>query len=289
MENNEIYYDTEFIEGMQDKRFLGIKIGKTNPTIDLISIGMVKQDGKEYYAVSKDFNLKEAWNRWDGEYHDQSGFAKQYGFPPRKKYWIRENVLLPIFRDFIIKSEDLWHAYSKEEEYNNFLDAVNNGESDHLFTYKRFKRMLEKYGKSRNDIAEDVFTFCTGEEMTLEKVRYYKPNITPVKLYAYYSSYDHVALCWIFGKMIELPDGFPMYTTDLKQIMDENQAKRDVLAKEQVDYQMKMMEKGIFPNINFEHSLKNHHMFPKQENEHNALSDARWNKKLHDFLKKMSF
>lgn len=39
-----IYYDCEFIE---DGR-----------TIDLISIGMVREDGAEYYAVSSEFNLK---------------------------------------------------------------------------------------------------------------------------------------------------------------------------------------------------------------------------------------
>ena len=54
------FLDTEFIEGNQ-KRFFG----KTKPTIDLISIGMVAEDGREYYAISKDFNLKEAWNRYD--------------------------------------------------------------------------------------------------------------------------------------------------------------------------------------------------------------------------------
>ena len=37
----------------------------SKPTIDLISIGIVSSDGSEYYAISKDFNLKEAWNRVD--------------------------------------------------------------------------------------------------------------------------------------------------------------------------------------------------------------------------------
>ena len=62
------FYDTEFLEGKQDRRFLGIKYGKTLPTIDLISIGIVCEDGREYYAISKDFNLKEAWNRFDLNY-----------------------------------------------------------------------------------------------------------------------------------------------------------------------------------------------------------------------------
>jgi len=55
------FIDTEFLEGTQDKTFLGFKYSKTKPTIDLISIGIVAEDGREYYAISKDFNLKEAW------------------------------------------------------------------------------------------------------------------------------------------------------------------------------------------------------------------------------------
>jgi hypothetical protein len=33
------FLDTEFVEGSQDKTFMGIKYGKTKPTIDLISSG----------------------------------------------------------------------------------------------------------------------------------------------------------------------------------------------------------------------------------------------------------
>ena len=57
---NNYYLDTEFLEGPQSKKFLGIKYGETKPTIDLISIAIVAEDEREYYAVSKDFNLDEA-------------------------------------------------------------------------------------------------------------------------------------------------------------------------------------------------------------------------------------
>lgn len=46
-----IYYDTEFVED--------------GSTIDLVSIGMVAEDGREYYAVSSQFDLKRfAANEW---------------------------------------------------------------------------------------------------------------------------------------------------------------------------------------------------------------------------------
>lgn len=41
-----------------------------------------------------------------------------------------------------------------------------------------------------------------------------------VELWAWYSAYDHVALAQLFGRMIHLPDGVPMYTRDLRQEYD---------------------------------------------------------------------
>lgn len=37
------------------------------------------------------------------------------------------------------------------------------------------------------------------------------------EFWGYYADYDWVVFCWIFGKMIDLPKGFPMYCRDLKQ------------------------------------------------------------------------
>ena len=90
------FLDTEFLEGTQKSFF-----GKTKPTIDLISIGIVSEDGREYYAISKDFNLKEVWNRWDGEYYEQTAYEKYHQFPMKKKYWIRENILKPIWSEIV--------------------------------------------------------------------------------------------------------------------------------------------------------------------------------------------
>ncbi len=76
--------------------------------------------------------------------------------------------------------------------------------------------------------------------------------------------------------MMDLPNGFPMYCIDLKQILDEK-------ARVYEDH---------FTNGNetFETRLsfikaKDH--YPEQENEHHALADAKWNKKLHEFLKQL--
>jgi hypothetical protein len=89
------YLDTEFIEGQQSLRLFGIPT-KSLPTIDLISIGIVSQDGREYYAVSKTLILKKRGieiKRDHGTAYNSYGEKLQV-----KEFWIRENVLKPIWR-----------------------------------------------------------------------------------------------------------------------------------------------------------------------------------------------
>lgn len=65
------------------------------------------------------------------------------------------------------------------------------------------------------------------------------------EFWAYFCSYDWVALCQMYGTMMDLPAGWPMFCRDLKQ---------------------SAMEQGV-PNLQ--------EAVPQQD-EHNALADARW-------------
>jgi 3'-5' exoribonuclease-like protein len=49
------------------------------------------------------------------------------------------------------------------------------------------------------------------------------------EIWGYYADYDWVVFCWLFGRMIQLPDGYPMFCRDLKQLMVENSVPSDVL------------------------------------------------------------
>ena len=66
--------DFEFLEGDIPVKIFGLNIPKwlikPNNTIQPISIGLVSSDDREYYAISKDFNLYEAWNRLEMKYND---------------------------------------------------------------------------------------------------------------------------------------------------------------------------------------------------------------------------
>ncbi len=105
-------------------------------------------------------------------------------------------------------------------------DWVKANVLPHLGTGSRMRRA---------DIAKELIRFC-GE----------KPE-----LWGYYADYDWVVLCQLFGAMIDLPKGWPMFCRDVIQ-----------LCKEMGNPQL-----------------------PKQEHSvHNALADARHTRTMHEWL-----
>ena len=208
------FLDTEFLEGTQKKWF-----AQTKPTIDLISIGIVAEDGREYYAISKDFNLKEAWNRYDEksnmDYKPNFGGGSDGHYNPQfiREYWIRDNVLKPIFIELRAKEVE---EYNIALRRNVILDFPT-----YSFCFRAFKRLINKYGKSNKQIAEEVKHFIANRHIGSDKEQWILDLDTKdVQFYGYYSDYDWVVFCWLFGRMIDLPKGFPMFAFDLKLGID---------------------------------------------------------------------
>ena len=257
------YLDTEFLEGPQNKKTFGINY-KTPPTIDLISIGIVSDDDREYYAISKDFNLSEAWGRFQIEQY--SGDMRNKFPKGNKVYWIRENVLKKVFNDLLKIEISEYHSYEDE-----FAEAPSSD-----FTYRRLKELISRYGKTNKEIAAEIITFCNPKSLKarLCGIEVIEPVDFPV-FYAYYADYDWVVFCWLFGSMMNLPKGFPMYCRDLKQIIDEKASS--------------FTDKWIDENQEFDARLiyiKRMPGYPKQDQSkaHSAIDDARWNKLFHEFL-----
>ena len=228
------YIDTEFHEYKKN----GIN------TIELISIGIIDQAGRTYYAVCNEFNVEDAW---DNE-------------------WLQENVLKTL-TSFDASSD-------AKEQLGSFL--INEG-------------------KSKSQIAEEILTFINKPTMPDSEGREQPVPYHPPQFYAYYADYDWVVFCWLFGSMIDLPKGFPMYCRDLQQLKDE---KIDIW-NEKVNNR-----KTMHPNVVREYNtvlkstyindcdfmindFKWHPEYPTQDKEHNALNDAVWNYKLHNFLNKI--
>lgn len=251
------YIDTEFLEGKQKESFpISLFRKETPETIDLISIGIVAEDGREYYAISKDFNLREAWNR----------------------EWIRNNVLFPIYWE-LVQQEDPIRADEKFGNYGNFEGYITRHFKNQ---YKYFKKLINKYGKTNKQIVEEL----AGKHNPLSFIKREGQvgGGTSIKFYAYYADYDWVVFCWLFGNMIELPSGFPKYCIDLKQTTDE-------VANKVTDSAIKL-QLGIPNDANIKKAtlkekleyLKRIPSYPTQVNEHNALADAKWNRELYKFL-----
>lgn len=95
--------------------------------------------------------------------------------------WLRENVLrwLPITLDFTMANERLNAHVQWNDEHPDY-GAI----------------------RTLDEIAEMVEDFVLA-----------KPD---PQLWAYYAAYDHVLYAQLFGAMIDLPPGMPMFTMDLR-------------------------------------------------------------------------
>ena len=240
------YIDTEFHE--YHRKVITDSFGLTHvliPTVDLISIGIVSDDDREYYAICSDCCLKDAWENW----------------------WLKENVLRSIF--------DHYRGYYWRDDYLPFgLDK---------FCLKTMQILFKTFGFSRTEIAQQLtqfvypqsyyeeagiisdLNFCsamthadiqTHENIQSKFTKEIANKFSWPVFYGYYADYDWVVFAQLFGNMISLPTGFPMYCKDLKQYLDDL---------------------NIF-------NVTEHPDYPKQEIKHNALEDARWNKELHRFI-----
>jgi len=266
------YIDTEFNEGFH-KAFM-----KPNRHfIDLISIGIVAEDGREYYSIAKEFDIYAAFNKHEvkvnSEFKPQQAEG-EYNPMYIKEYWLRDNVLKPIW----------FELYTKEYEAGVNIEFTNEA-ADNNFTYLNFKKLIKKYGKTNKQIAEEIEKFVgkcsiTSAETDLKLFTEGIQIIEKPEFYAYYADYDWVAFCSLFGSMMQLPSNFPMFCKDLKQTLDETQ--ESWLEYSETEQNSYCLNNKLY---SVEQDLKCLSNYPKQENEHNALEDAKWNKKLHEFLK----
>lgn len=62
----------------------------------------------------------------------------------------------------------------------------------------------------------DARLLANRREMREKILKYFMDRPKP-ELWAWYAAYDHVALCQIFGPMVNLPSAIPQHTGDLRQ------------------------------------------------------------------------
>lgn len=132
---SKVFYDTEFLER------------GSNFPIDLISIGMVREDGAELYLINKDAPWLEI----------------------NKHEWLMKNVV-----PYLESGTGVWMP--------------------------------------KAEMRKPIYDFLMEPMLTNKK--------DWPELYAWYASYDHVCLAQIFGRMIDMPPGLPMYTHDVRSLAD---------------------------------------------------------------------
>lgn len=235
------FIDTEFNEDFHAPFF-----GRRRHFIDLISIALVAEDGREYYAISKDFDLKAAWNKMDRD----------------GKYWLRDNVLAPIHKDLYAMETRI-----TKEHFPNLID----------FSYEGLRNLIKWHGKTNEDIKEDILDF-TG---TLQDIGG-RTDRNP-EFYGYYCDYDWVVFCTLFGKMIDLPPTYPKYCRDIKQMLDEvaERTLDTIKFKLWTHIHDCSTDSSMQNALKYLKSLAG---YPRTIEHHNALGDARWTKNLYDFV-----
>lgn len=239
------FIDTEFIEGFHKPLF-----GKKRHFIDLISIGIVAEDGRKYYAISNEYNYRDA---------DE---------------WVQKNVIIPMYIKEINGdqrnrySADNFQFYvgkSLSKIRSEVIEFINPAIQDLIDTFTRHDSWQEDYYKKEFAYIKEHNTKISDHYYKSGSDGYVKNRAliyNQPEFYGYYADYDWVLFCSLFGRMIDLPKGFPMYCRDLKQMLDE---KQEGIKGDAVEF-------------------KNRPDYPKQENEHNALADAKWNYELYKFL-----
>jgi hypothetical protein len=111
----------------------------------------------------------------------------------------KENLEAPLgLANKFVKENVFPHLELCKHPFNSFLKRVKLINSDSPV------RLL-------TDIQLDLLNFIRRETDELTKM--------PI-FWGYYSDYDWVLFSQIFGSMINLPKGFPLYCRDLKQLMD---------------------------------------------------------------------
>lgn len=224
------FFDCEFIEGFHKPLF-----GKKRHFIDLISIGIVCDDGRTYYAISKEYDFKKA------------------------DAWVANNVILPIWMDL----PSFKQMHTRVDSFHKYVGKTNK-EIAHDIVQFIHAPILKQY--------DDGMSFSDDLLKQLYDVQRHPAH----EFYGYYSDYDWVLFCSLFGRMIDLPKGFPMYCIDLKQAIDDK-------AKIYMD-----LPENFGAPVSLNETLtyyKAKPNYPIQRNEHNALADAKWNFELYKFLK----
>ena len=206
--------------------FLDTEFDEQAGQIGLISIGIVREDGKELYLQACDF------------------------WPWEVSPWVREHVFpgllhCPHIQHALLQQDDTslqgnaW-AHLKQCVYVQPASGIVGSHGIQL-TPRLEKPYPDCFWRSRREMAQEIQAFIDPQR---------DPHID---LVAWCGSYDHVALCQLYGGMMKQPAGWPHHILDFQWLLQV-------------------------------YGIKDEELPPQETGLHNALHDARHLRRLWDLV-----
>lgn len=154
--------------------------------IQMISIGIVCEDGRSYYALSKDFNSRKA---------------------PQD---VLENVIVPVCNEFIAQ------APAKTQDTISYIVKKKS-------VYMGVVAVQVHCGKDASTMAKEIADFLTYRHITVQDPEVGPKTIDgngkPLEIWGYGCEFDWVAICGLFGGLRKIPEQFPHFPLDLAQLI----------------------------------------------------------------------
>jgi hypothetical protein len=169
------FLDTEFIEDGQ--------------TIELISIGVVSDDGHELYLCNSDCDLSRSGD-----------WVRAHVLPhlPEKKWELRKDPWFSMMR----RHKDAGHCYYLSSRQCSRAHLVRPAYGEAEIVPKPLLPWATKL-----DLRSHLCAF----------IQEHTPKGNRPEFWMYHGAYDWVVVCQLFGRMIDLPSGWPHHFMDLKQ------------------------------------------------------------------------
>jgi len=235
------FIDSEFIESFHKPFF-----GKRRHFIDLISISLIAEDGRKYNAISSEYRFRDASD------------------------WVKENVIRPLYsnkvsglgRQFI--HPDNFHKQpgigkSNAQIAKEIVAFVNPG-----LNYPESAHAVSEVGKGEN-----LYDHFEKHDVAVINGHY----VARPQFYADYADYDWVLFCSLFGTMMDLPAGFPMFCNDIQQMFN------DTVRMEMRHNRVPMSRFDEYSKL-----FKERPEYPKEENCHLSEYDVRYCKDQYDYF-----
>jgi hypothetical protein len=159
--------ETSFFDNSKSFCFM-----KPKNELQIISFEIKNKDEDVYFGVSKEFNIKKGWDKVTTVETFNNDGSKNY---PRKDYFLRKNVLLPIlyrlaYLDFKESNQNIMYfeesekdiLQNKGEKYDLFMKVC----FDHSYSIELviLKELVKKYGKTNSELINETSKFSIGSK-----------------------------------------------------------------------------------------------------------------------------